>query len=209
MQPEPDGRNKGNNVAQYYGKRTRQFKPCSYYRIKRFHLGERCRELAFTTYTGRKLPSVIFSGVLVLLPEPALAQGVIALDEQLDAYWIVEKKVAPKYPTRALYAEITGCSAVGFIIEPDGSTSNHKVLAFYPSKSKVFGKSAIAAAKQFIYQPSERNPDKTSALTINVFMYEISGGRQSNSNKRENLHETCLTAAKKVLEAEAGGTDAG
>jgi len=148
--------------------------------------------------------TLISSGMMLLLQSAAIAGGVIAIDEQLDEYWLVEKKVAPRYPMRALNNGIMGCAAVGYIIEADGSTSNHKVLAFY--SSTVFDNSAIKAAKKFRYRPAEQNPDKISTLTINVFTYEITTGKDVNgdSETREKLVDVCKTDAKKVLEPHMG-----
>ena len=72
---------------------------------------------------------LIFSGLMIILHEPALAQAVIALDDQLEEYWVTEKIVAPEYPRMALRRGKMGCVAVGYIIQPDGMTSDHKVLA--------------------------------------------------------------------------------
>ena len=108
--------------------------------------------------------------------------------------------MAPRYPRKALSKGIMGCAAVGYIIEADGSTSNHKVLSFYPSE--VFDNSAINAAKKFRYRPAEQNPDKISALTINVFTYEITTDRviKDESETRNKLAEACKTGAEKALE---------
>jgi len=147
--------------------------------------------------------TLICSG-LMLLQNTALADAVIAIDEQLDEYWVVEKMVAPRYPGRALTNGIMGCAAVGYIIEADGSTSNHKILAFHPSR--VFDNSAINAAKRFRYSPAEQNPGKISALTINVFTYEITTDRvdKGDSETRQKLADSCETGAKKLLEPHMG-----
>lgn len=142
------------------------------------------------------------SVLILLLPKVAVAQVVIALDDQLDKYWVTEKKVAPKYPRMALRRGKMGCVAVGYIIQADGMTSDHKVLAFYPSD--IFDKSAIKASKQFEYSPSVQNPDQTPALTLNVFTYHMSDDEnpdgESGDEKRELLHEMCSKAGKKALE---------
>jgi len=147
---------------------------------------------------------VIFSGLLFVLPKFAMAQGVIAFDDQLDRYWVA-KKVAPIYPSEALRRGTMGCAAVGFIIKSDGSTGDHKVLAFDPSN--VFNKSAITAAKKFKYQPAEQNPDKTPALTFNVFTYQINVDKKTDEKNRKKLKDICSTMAKKVLEPLTGSSD--
>ncbi len=150
--------------------------------------------------------TLVFSGLLMLAPKPATADAVIALDDQLKDYWVVEGKVAPRYPKMALRRGISGCAAVGYIIEADGSTSDHKVLAYYPST--IFDKTAIKAAEQFTYRPSVHNADKISALTLNVFTYQISNGKKEfDSETRKKLSEICTTAGKKSFEPHISNTD--
>lgn len=150
--------------------------------------------------------AMAFSAVMAISPMTAIAQYVIAFDDELDNYWTVEKKVAPRYPKRALNNGVMGCAAVGYIIQADGTTSEHKVLAYYPSK--VFDSSARSAAKKFKYQPSERNPEKIPAITLNVFTYLIvSHGRGESEDDEENqklLSETCANAGKKALQSSGG-----
>jgi TonB family protein len=137
--------------------------------------------------------------ILMFFSSSAQAGSVIALDDQLDAYWIIDKKVAPVYPERALIKETSGCAAVGFIIEADGRTSNHKVLAHSPNN--VFDRTSIRAARQFRYKPSAQNPDKVTALTLNSFTFQVSGtGRKFDSDQQKELAETCRSAGRKILE---------
>jgi len=152
---------------------------------------------------------LIFSGLMILLPGPALAQVVIALDHQLEEYWVTEKIVAPEYPRMALRRGKMGCVAVAYIIQADGLTSDHKVLAFYPSD--IFDKSAIRAVKQFEYSPAVQNPDKMSVLTLNVFTYSVTEDSrrdaESGEEKRELLEELCSKAGKKALESASVNAD--
>lgn len=148
---------------------------------------------------------LVFSGLIIFLPEFALGQVILALDEQLEDYWVNEKKVAPEYPGRAMERGTSGCVAVGFTIQSDGSTSGHEVLAYYPSK--VFDKSAIRAAKQFSYTPSAQNPDKAPVYTLNSFTYQISGGRKFNSDTQKKLAKACKDEGKRILESELVDVD--
>ncbi len=146
----------------------------------------------------------VFLILSTLLPLSAAAQFVIALDEQLDEYWTEEKMVAPRYPRMALRRGIMGCAAVGYVIKADGSTDEHIILAYYPSD--VFNKSAIKAAKQFSYKPSEQNSARASIITLNVFTYHLSddqhGGDEKGEERQELLDEMCSKAGKKALVAD-------
>ena len=150
----------------------------------------------------KTIVTTFISSLILLLPNVVFAQVVIALDDQLKEYWVTENKIAPKYPRMALRRGIMGCAAVGYIIQADGSTRDHKILAYYPSD--IFDKSAIKAAKQFIFTPTEQNPDRVSVITSNVFTYHVSddqhGGSESGDEKRELLQELCSKAGRKALE---------
>ena len=119
--------------------------------------------------------------------------------EQLDAYWVIEKKIAPHYPDRALRKGEQGCATVSFIIKPDGTTSNHNVLV---SSSDLFKASSVSAAEDFLYSPSEENVDKVSVITINTFTYEISNSSRPDEEKRQALHDACESKAMEVLSAQ-------
>jgi len=144
------------------------------------------------------LASTTSIGVLAQEEETVL----ILLGDQLEAHWIYEKKVPPKYPMSSLQNNEMGCVAVGFVIESDGTTSSHRVVVSYPSKN--FNKSAIKAAKKFLYVPSEQNSDREPVFTINTFTYQISGRGKNNDEKvRTTLHELCNKAANKSLNTDA------
>jgi len=127
--------------------------------------------------------------------------------DQLEAYWIIEKKVAPKYPKRALRNGDQGCVAIGYFIESNGATSGHRVVVFYPSND--FEKSSIEAAKQFLYKPSEDNLKREVVFTTNVFTYLISNGPKSDDKKQEELANLCKVAANKSLNTDTGDAGAG
>ncbi len=127
--------------------------------------------------------------------------------DQLEAYWITEKKVAPKYTKRALRNGDQGCVAIGYFIESDGTTSGHRVVVFYPSND--FEKSSIEAARQFLYKPSEDNLKREVVFTTNVFTYLISNGPRSDDKKQEELANLCRVAANESLNADAGDASAG
>lgn len=120
----------------------------------------------------------------------------VVIDKGLDEYWLVEKKVAPVYPSRALQRGLSGCVTVGYVIEPDGSTGQHKVLVSLPSK--IFERSAIVAAKKFRYLPAESNLQQQPIFTINTFTYQLSDSR-SETRDRDELVALCSSKAKELL----------
>ncbi|MCF6264739.1 MAG: energy transducer TonB [Xanthomonadales bacterium] len=122
-------------------------------------------------------------------------------NNQEKHYWLSVKKVAPNYPSRASSKGKMGCATVLYIIEPDGTTSNHRVIVGYPKR--LFDRSSVQAAKQFLYEPSEKNVTREAVFTINTFTYELSDGHMSsNDDKRKILSDKCTDAANKILAEE-------
>ncbi|MCF6226824.1 MAG: energy transducer TonB [Xanthomonadales bacterium] len=122
--------------------------------------------------------------------------------DQSNDYWLSVKKVAPIYPSRASIKGKMGCATVLYSIEPDGTTSNHRVVVAYPKW--LFDRSSIQAAKQFLYEPSEENIAREAVYTSNTFTYQLLGDNtKSNDEKRENLSDKCTDAANKILAEES------
>lgn len=132
---------------------------------------------------------------------------IFVASDDLDTYWLVEENVAPVYPTKALRSGEQGCVTVGFIIEPDGTTSNHRALASAPSR--IFEKSAINAAKQFLYKPSETNSAGQAVYTTSAFTFQITKSEELDENRIKKLAAVCDEAANKALNSDAGDAGAG
>jgi TonB family protein len=157
-----------------------------------------------------KLLSAIL-GFTLLMSVNALAlqlQSVLYVSDKLDDYWLSEKKVAPIYPSRAAIKGKGGCATVLFIIEADGSTSNHRVVAAYPKR--IFDRASIQAAKQFLYKPSEKNAIREPVYITNTFTYQLLTGRKSGDDEKgEKLGDKCTNAAETILAEESGKTTEG
>lgn len=156
----------------------------------------------------------------VMAPVAAQETSGIATDEALvvedgegGRYWSRDASVAsssvPRYPRAALVAGMTGCVNIGFIIEPDGTTSGHRVLIGKTSftgtrrRSTVIGQFAQATVdmlKTFRYQPGPENPRRLRgfASTFADFSLEGSGGRGSEC-RIENLTAFMRAAAEEPL----------
>lgn len=148
--------------------------------------------------------SFLIPTIVLVLSNPASAQQFAVIDGETVAFgtdsgdlWNIKRKVAPNYPMKALRKELEGCVAVGYLINSNGKTSDHRILA--ESASGVFNDSAIEAARKFYYTPSEENPEKTSVLTFNTFTYQI-GDREKAEKSYKELSEVCSSAAKQALQ---------
>lgn len=126
-------------------------------------------------------------------------------NEVLDEYWVCENKIAPRYPQKSLSKGEEGCVVVGFVIEPDGTTSSHRAVV---SSEKSFNSPAIRAAKKFTYIPSDKNTERVQVYTTNVFIFHFSRGKKGNEQMLEALSDRCNEAANELLNTstgEAGG----
>lgn len=146
-------------------------------------------------------------GFIFLLSANVTAQDfgtVLLIDsDQLEPYWLVEKKVAPTYPSRAAIANKQGCVAVLYMIEADGSTSKHRVVVAYPKRH--FDRASLRAAKQFLYKPSKENESREPVFTVNSFTFELlNDNRASNDDKGKKLADKCTDAAYELLAQESG-----
>lgn len=152
----------------------------------------------------------VLSASACFLPatEAQEVDGVLYLPgNESKAYWYPEKKVAPVYPRRALQKGKQGCATVGYVVEADGSTSTHRVIAVFPSK--IFNASSIKAAKQFVYSPTEGNSDKTPVYVTNTFTFQIGGGDGRREEVQAELSEVCNTAANESLNTDFNDAGAG
>lgn len=101
------------------------------------------------------------------LPQGAVAESAKVRDldnvevrdfEQLGDVWTLGKTPVPGYPRENLAGGRSGCVAVGFRVEADGSTSHAKVLLVHSDKGgklsrKQFGDSSLSWAQRLQYAP--------------------------------------------------------
>ena len=145
---------------------------------------------------------MVFTGTWAQNDETIL----VVSSDDVETYWSNVNKVAPVYPNNSLRKSEQGCSAVGFIIEPDGTTSNHRTIASFPANN--FDKTSIEAAKQFMYEPSVRNKDREAIFTTNTFIFHISKSKNHDEKMSKKLGEICTAAANKALKFAPSGPDA-
>ena len=156
--------------------------------------------------------TLLFTAALLSLACAATASDATAPDNQtvlikigdaLEDYWVVVKKVAPKYPRPALKRKQQGCATVGYFVEADGSTSEHWVIASHPEK--IFDRSAIRANKKFSYTPGDLNSDRKPVMTINTFTYNLTvGGVKPDKEANDAFSKLCREAAVNALKSQFG-----
>lgn len=121
------------------------------------------------------------SGVSIASDEP-LATGydevLIVRNHQDHRFWKSTSPASelkpPAYPKELLRAGVSGCVAIGFYIESDGSTSNYRVLNSIVGDSRsgkvgkkdkraitsMFGNAAVKSLDGFRFEPGTENPGR-------------------------------------------------
>ncbi|MBA6339268.1 energy transducer TonB [Colwellia sp. BRX8-7] len=110
----------------------------------------------------------------------------ISLKEQRELvkeYWIVEKRLDPKYPIEAARKGLSGCVDLIVGINKDGKTSGYKVKESYPKG--VFDYHAAASLKSWRWSATEVNVDKTPVLTSIQLDFMVSGAKNAKEAKNK------------------------
>lgn len=116
------------------------------------------------------LAAVLF---LAALPQSTVVDNVQARDfGQHGDVWTLDTKQnrPPGYSTKSLVNGRSGCVAVGFRIEADGSTSQAKVLKAYSDKGGKSARKGFADSSLFWAQRLQYTPVGTPTP---VYTYEI------------------------------------
>lgn len=130
---------------------------------------------------------------------PASIAVPIKIDDALEDFWVVKRKVAPDYPTGSVKRHQQGCVTLGYFIEPDGSTSRHWVISSSPKY--LFERSALKAGRKLAYTPGILNEKRQPVMTTNHFSYRIAyGGFEPSRAIYEEIIKRCKDATAKVLE---------
>lgn len=119
--------------------------------------------------------------------------------------WVVDSNVSPEYPESALADGTMGCATVGYVIQSDGSTSNHKVLVVAPSE--VFIEPTLAAARQLTYQPSADNSDRAPGFSTKTYTYVLGENETAQREGRERLQAFCETEYRKMVDRARAARD--
>ncbi|QSX34221.1 energy transducer TonB [Shewanella avicenniae] len=81
----------------------------------------------------------------------------------LEKYWVISKRVEPRYNIEAAKKGLSGCVTTTVGIGSDGSLVGYKVTDSFPQG--LFDQQAIASLQQWHWQATEANVDKVPVLT--------------------------------------------
>jgi len=159
--------------------------------------------------SARRAITIASLYLMVQMPQTASADGesqmMLVPSDQLSAYWVLSESQAAEYPKKALPSKTQGCVAIGFVIGSEGTTSNHRSIAFAPSE--VFTESAIEATRSHRYRPAEGNLARQPVFTYRVFTYRFKWDNGANDEaKKKLLGEVCESAVQEFFQNLASQT---
>ncbi|MEC9261984.1 MAG: energy transducer TonB [Pseudomonadota bacterium] len=105
--------------------------------------------------------------------ESNFADLALSTDAEFNALWKVQRRVDPGYTADAARNGLSGCVTVKFIVNRQGQAVVQKITDSFPFG--VFDKTALNAIKQWRWQPTQSNTEKTPALTEVKFDYMVQG----------------------------------
>ena len=105
--------------------------------------------------------------------ESNFADLALSTDAEFNALWKVQKRVDPGYTADAARNGLSGCVTVKFVVNLQGKAVAQQITDSFPFG--VFDKTALEAIKQWRWQPTQSNPEKTPALTEVKFDYMVQG----------------------------------
>lgn len=131
-----------------------------------------------------------FADALMLLPD----------GHAMQEYWIVEQVQNPYYPRKAAKKGLEGCVVVAFVIEPNGTTSSHRLVHSAPDDS--FAAPAVQAIAEWRFEPGVKNPDRRPALAFQIIEFNLDPS-PSNAAIRDSASEACRRAKEEARAAVA------
>jgi protein TonB len=78
-------------------------------------------------------------------------------------YWLVNKKVTPKYPQQAKAQRISGCVEFSLIIDSNGKAISPTIIKAFPEG--VFNIQATRAIKKWTWVPTVTNSNRQPVAT--------------------------------------------
>ncbi len=122
----------------------------------------------------------------------------VVAPKDLAGYWSATHQVDPHYPRIAFNNGKQGCSVIGFVIDSDGTTSNHIVLFAYPDAA--FNRAAINAYKEWTFEPAALNEKKEAVFTSMTAAFTWIDKEEDRPEMREQLAELCDQEGNKAMQ---------
>ena len=115
----------------------------------------------------------------------------VVREADMSKFWTPRNPKPPRFSKRILRKHEWACVAVGFVVEPDGTSSTHRILRKEPD-DPVLDKSAIAAVKRWLFDPGPLNAAREPVYTTAMF----STFRFGMSPTSEETQQAALAVSK-------------
>ena len=122
---------------------------------------------------------------------------VVVTQSDLPGYWTPSKEEKPHYPRMAFNSGKQGCAVIGFVIDSDGTTSNHKVLFSYPDAA--FNRAAINAYKKWHFEPAGKNHKKEAVFTAMTATFTWVDKEEDRPDVRNKIDSLCKQEGDNAL----------
>ncbi len=139
------------------------------------------------------LGSLLLAAAFAAAPLSASGTLIAVLPKDRDAYWQLQngKIHAPRYPRRSIDSRTSGCAAVAFVIESDGSVS--RAWPVVETARSGFGRAAVRSVKQWHFTPGPKNPARKPIYTYEAISFYVT---DSTIPVRKDTEETIRGACK-------------
>jgi len=104
--------------------------------------------------------------------------------EAVLVYWVVKKKIAPKYPQQANTKRISGCVEFSLIIDSSGNAINPKIIKAFPED--VFDIQATRAIEKWKWVPTSTNSNRQPVATTIQLDFVV-----RNSSNYKDAYKNC------------------
>jgi hypothetical protein len=142
---------------------------------------------------GEFVRKIYYSGFCALLLSACATTNESLPKEYIDLvgnkeavldYWIVDKKVAPKYPLLAAKKRMSGCVEFLLVIDSNGKALKPKIIKEFPEG--VFGVPAYKAIKKWSWKPTVSNTNKKPVSTTVQLDFVV-----KDSPNGKNAYKAC------------------
>ena len=123
---------------------------------------------------------------------------VVVVQDDLSAYWIATTREDPRYPRVAFNNGKQGCAVIAFVIDSDGTTSNHKVLFSYPDAA--FNRAAINAYKHWRFEPADSNTTRAAVYTSMTATFTWVDKELNDPDARQTMDSLCSEEGDRALQ---------
>ncbi|BFT29043.1 hypothetical protein D210916BOD24_02190 [Alteromonas sp. D210916BOD_24] len=91
--------------------------------------------------------------------------------EEAENYWVLSKRISPKYPVQAAKQHIAGCSRFKISINSEGETTDAELIESYPNNAFIGPSQEVI--NKWAWQPTPQNSERkpiTRMIQMDFYM---------------------------------------